>query len=165
MSGTDSGFLPQPQFMRLAIERALAHLDLQEGGPFGACIVRDSEVLALAHNTVLKCSDPTCHAEINAIREAAQRLRTHDLSGCQLYSTTEPCPMCFSAIHWARLDRLIYGTAIRDVKRLGFHELEVSNRQLKRLGGSPLAIHRHFLRRECRSLLERWRQMPGRQVY
>jgi tRNA(Arg) A34 adenosine deaminase TadA len=73
--------------------------------------------------------------------------------------------MCFSALHWARIERVIYGTTIRDVKRLGFHELTVSNAQLKRLGGSPLAIHKHFLRRECREVLDRWQRLPGRQVY
>jgi guanine deaminase len=158
-------FLPRAQFMRLAIERALSSVALLEGGPFGACIVRGDEVLAVAHNTVLKAQDPTCHAEINAIRAAATRLGSHELSGCHLYSTTEPCPMCFAAIHWARIDRLVYGTTIQDVKRLGFRELDVSNRQLKRLGNSPLAIHRHFLRGECRQVLEAWRRLPGRQVY
>jgi tRNA(Arg) A34 adenosine deaminase TadA len=158
-------FQPKPEFMRLAIGRARSHLELLEGGPFAACIVRADEVLAVAHNTVLKDRDPTCHAEINAIRSAAQRLSTHDLSGCHVYSTTEPCPMCFAALHWARAERVIYGTTIQDVKRLGFHELEVSNEQLKRLGGSPLLLHKHFLRQECCELLDRWHRLPGRQTY
>ena len=151
--------------MRRAIAEARAHLPAMDGGPFGACLVRGGEVLAVAHNTVLKDLDPTCHGEINAIRLAARKLKNYDLSGCEIYSTTEPCPMCFAAIHWARIDRLIYGTAIIDAARLGFHELTLSNRQMQELGRSPVAIYPGFLAGECRQLLDDWARMPGRQVY
>ncbi len=151
--------------MRRAIQEAAGHLQEVEGGPFGACLVRQGAVLAVAHNTVLRDNDPTCHAEINAIRLAARQLNTYDLSGCDLYSTTEPCPMCFAAIHWARLDNLVYGTAIREVAALGFNELLIGNRQLKDLGGSPVAIYPGFLLEECRELLQQWLQVPGRRLY
>ena len=110
-------------------------------GPFGACLVRGDEVLAVAHNTVLQDLDPTCHGEMNAIRLAARQLRSYDLSGCEIYSTTEPCPMCFAAIHWARIGRLIYGTAIIEVARLGFNELTIGSRQMQELGRSPVVIY------------------------
>ena len=151
--------------MRRAIDEVLAHLPAMEGGPFGACLVRGDEVLAVAHNTVLKDLDPTCHAETTAIRLAARRLRSYDLSGCEIYSTTEPCPMCFAAIHWARIGRLIYGTAIIEVARLGFNELTLNNQQMQELGRSPVAIYPGFLADECRQLLAEWDRIPGRQVY
>lgn len=158
-------FTPNPVFMRRAIAEARAHLPAVDGGPFGACLVRGDEILAVAHNTVLKDLDPTCHGETNAIRLAARKLKNYDLSGCQIYSTTEPCPMCFAAIHWARIGRLIYGTAIIEVARLGFNELTLGSRQVQELGRSPVAIYPGFLADECRRLLDDWARMPGRQVY
>lgn len=102
-------FHPQETFMRRALNEALTHLEPIAGGPFGACIVRGEEVLAVSPNTVLKENDPTCHAEVNAIRLAARRLASYDLSGCDLSSTIEPRPMYFAATRWAGLDRIIYG--------------------------------------------------------
>lgn len=162
---TSDRFTPNPVFMRRAIAETRAHLPALDGGPFGACLVRGDEVLAVAHNTVLKDLDPTCHAETTAIRLAARKLRNYDLSGCDLYSTTEPCPMCFAAIHWARIGRLIYGTAIAEVARLGFNELTLGSRQMQDLGRSRVAIYPGFLADECRQLLDEWDRMPGRQVY
>jgi guanine deaminase len=158
-------FTPNPVFMRRAIDAARENLPAMDGGPFGACLVRGDEVLAVAHNTVLKDLDPTCHGEINAIRLAARKLQSFDLSGCEIYSTTEPCPMCFAAIHWARIGRLIYGTAIAEVTQLGFNELTLGNRQMQELGRSPVAIYPGFLADACRELLAEWDRMPGRQVY
>ena len=162
---SSNSFQPNPVFMRRAIAEARAHLPAMDGGPFGVCLVRGDEVLAVAHNTVLKDLDPTCHAETNAIRLAARQLQSYDLSGCDIYSTTEPCPMCFAAIHWARIGRLIYGTAIGEVAQLGFNELTLGSRQMQELGRSPVAIYPGFLVDECRQLLTDWTRMPGRQVY
>jgi guanine deaminase len=162
---SSESFTPNPVFMHLALDEARAHLAAMDGGPFGACLVRGDEVLAVAHNTVLKDLDPTCHAETTAIRLAAQKLQSYDLSGCDIYSTTEPCPMCFAAIHWARLGRVIYGTAIGEVAQLGFNELTIDSRQMQALGRSPVAIFPGFLYDECRQLLAQWARLPGRQVY
>ncbi len=151
--------------MELAIRSARAGMRRGEGGPFGACIVKGRRVVAAAHNTVLKTQDPTAHAEINAIRMAARKLKTFDLSGHSIVSTTEPCPMCFSAIHWARLDRVIYGTAIADVKRRGFHELVLSCRRLAKLGRSGVKVRSGFMLKECRKLLEAWDGLDHKQVY
>jgi len=93
------------EYMLLAIAKARKNFKSLAGGPFGACIVRHGKLLSVARNTVLK-EDATCHAEINAIRQASKKLKSFDLSGCVVYSTTEPCPMCFSAIHWARMTQL-----------------------------------------------------------
>jgi tRNA(Arg) A34 adenosine deaminase TadA len=155
---------PQPRFMLEALADARAALPRAEGGPFGACIVRGGEIIARAHNTVLANHDATCHAEINAIRAASRALGSHDLSGCTIYSTTEPCPMCFSAIHWARIDRIIFGTRIADVAALGFNEMSVSNQQLVSLGRSPVQVVGDFMREECLGLLKEWTAGSG-QVY
>jgi tRNA(Arg) A34 adenosine deaminase TadA len=151
--------------MLAALKAARRNLRRPDGGPFGACIVRDGRVLAVARNTVLARRDPTCHAEINAIRLAARRLGTYDLSGCRIYSTTEPCPMCFSAIHWAGIDTVAYGTRIADVGRLGFRELTIANTTMKRLGNSPVTIAGGVLREECLALLQEWQSSGANRVY
>lgn len=158
-------YIAKPRFMRAAIATAEEALPRAEGGPFGACIVYGDTLVATAHNTVLRDCDATCHAEINAIRQASRILGRYDLSGCTIYSTTEPCPMCFSAIHWARIDRIVYGTGITDVHVLGFNELTISNQQLSELGGTHLQIMRDFMRDECKALLVRWLDTPDRQAY
>ncbi len=127
---------PDPRFMRRAIREARRNLSSPDGGPFGACIVKDGRIVAAARNTVL-AHDATCHAEVNAIRKASQKLGTFDLSDCEIYSTTEPCPMCFGAVHWARIGRVYYGTAIRDAARAGFHELAISNEKMKTTRPEP----------------------------
>ncbi|HQO37605.1 MAG TPA: nucleoside deaminase [Candidatus Omnitrophota bacterium] len=152
------------KFMALAVREARRNLISLEGGPFGACIVKNGRVVSVGRNTVLK-DDASCHAEINAIRAASRKLGTYDLSGCRIYSTTEPCPMCFSAIHWARIGRVIYGTTIADARRIGFNELAISARAMKRAGKSPVRITAGFRRAECRALFDDWLRLPGRKVY
>lgn len=92
------------------------------GGPFGAVIARDGEIVGTGTNRVTPDCDPTAHAEVNAIRAAASRLGTFDLSGCEIYSSCEPCPMCLGAIYWAHLDRLYYGNDKHDAARIGFDD-------------------------------------------
>jgi guanine deaminase len=152
------------RFMRLALLEAGKNLKKLEGGPFGACIVKNGVVIALARNTVLK-SDATAHAEINAIRIASRKLKSFDLSGCAIYSTTEPCPMCFSAIHWARIGAIVYGTNIADAKKIGFNELSISSAKMKKLGRSKVRIVKGFLVDECRQLFANWYKLEGRKLY
>lgn len=157
-------FVPQKRFMTQAIADATAAVPRGEGGPFGACIAHNDRVIVCAHNTVLRDHDATCHAEINAIRAASKALSKFDLSECVIYSTTEPCPMCFAAIHWARIPRLVFGTRIADVRALGFNELALSNAQMRELGGSPVSVTGDFMRDDCVELLRRWQALSG-QVY
>jgi tRNA(Arg) A34 adenosine deaminase TadA len=152
------------KFMRLAIKEAAKNIKKIEGGPFGACIVKGGRLLALGRNKVL-VSDATSHAEINAIRLASKKLKEFNLSGCTIYSTTEPCPMCFSAIHWARISRVVYGTSISDAKRIGFNEMKISNLTMKNLGRSKIKITSDFLRKECLGLLNEWSNLPGKEIY
>ncbi len=151
--------------MRAAIAAARESVAAGKGGPFGACIVREGQVLAVSSNHVLAHHDPTAHAEVSAIRAACSSIENHLLDGAEIYSTTEPCPMCFSAIHWARCTKIYYGTNIADVAALGFNELDVSNFQMKEIGGSPVEIVPDFLRDECLELLEFWQNYAGRQTY
>ena len=151
-------------FMKLAIKEARKNFKSLSGGPFGACIVRDRRVIAVSRNTVLK-NDATCHAEINAIRIASRKLKTYDLSDCVIYSTTEPCPMCFSAIHWARIKRIIYGTKTADAKIAGFNELNISTAKLASLGKSRVKLAAGLLTKECAKLLKDWAATPGKVFY
>ncbi|MFQ5791933.1 MAG: nucleoside deaminase [Acidobacteriota bacterium] len=152
-------------FMERALAEAYRGLRNGHGGPFGACIARRGDVIAVGHNVVLKTNDPSRHAEICAIARAGKRLGSPHLNGCEIYSTTEPCVMCFAAINWARIKRICFGTTVREVQRLGFNELVISNRTLKRLGTSRVEIVPGVLREECRELLEFWTTLPDRQTY
>ncbi|MGN0302343.1 MAG: nucleoside deaminase [Anaerotardibacter sp.] len=109
-------------FMQRAIEEALEGINAGDGGPFGAVITKQGEVIASGHNHVLSHHDPTCHGEIDAIRKACQLLGTHDLSGCELYTTGEPCPMCLGAILWANIEKVYYGCTISDNELIGFRD-------------------------------------------
>ena len=131
--------------------------------PFGACIVcpgknKEKPTIICAHNEVLKRNDPTAHAEIMAIRKASKKLGTISLKGCTIYSTTEPCPMCFSAIHWAKINRVVFSTKIADVKKLGFSEIPLSNKRMNKLGNMKMRIKEGVLREKGLELLKKWKQ-------
>jgi tRNA(Arg) A34 adenosine deaminase TadA len=152
------------QWMARAI--AVAREGLAAGQtPFGAVIVRGAECIAAAHNAVWDQCDPTAHAEVCAIRQACQSLETVDLGDCEIYSTCEPCPMCFAAIHWAKLPRLVFGASIADAAAAGFSELDISNRQMQSLGGSDIEIVDGFCREECASLFQQWLAREDRRGY
>jgi len=106
----------------MAISEAKRGIKAGHGGPFGAVIVKDDVVIAKGHNQVIKNNDPTCHGEIMAIHKACKKLGTFDLSGCEIYTTGEPCPMCMSAILWANIDKVFYGCNIFDAEELGFRD-------------------------------------------
>lgn len=109
--------------MELAIGSALDGIRKNEGGPFGATIVdKDGNVIAVAHNEVIKNNDPTAHAEIQAIRMAAKKLNTYDLTGCKIYASSQPCPMCLSAIIWSNIKEIYYGASKEDAARIGFRD-------------------------------------------
>lgn len=153
------------KFMKAAIVSAREGMSKGDGGPFGACLVLDGLILAVSHNTVLRRKDPTCHAEMNAIRTASSALKRFDLSGCEIYSTTEPCPMCFSAIHWAKIRKVYFGTSIADVQRRGFNELKLSAAKMRSLGQSPVMIAPVMMRGECLELLKAWDLIGNKRLY
>jgi tRNA(Arg) A34 adenosine deaminase TadA len=151
-------------FMLLALKEARKNLALGHGGPFGACIVKKGNVVAVARNTVLKEKNPVCHAEINAIRKACRKLKTHCLGDCIIYSTAEPCPMCFSAIHWAGIKKIVFGASIADAKKAGFNEMAISNRAMNFAGKARIKIVSGVEAKKCRALLEEWAK-KGKPVY
>ena len=108
--------------MQLAIDEALAGIAQGHGGPFGSVVVKDGTLVGRGHNRVLSDVDSTAHGEIAAIRDAERRLKTYDLTGCVLYTTGEPCPMCLFACLWANIDRVYYGCTIEDNEMIGFRD-------------------------------------------
>lgn len=114
-------------YMKLAIEEAESGIHAGHGGPFGCVIVKDGVVIGRGHNEVLKRNDPTCHGEMLAIREACKAVGTYDLSGCELYTTAAPCPMCFGAILWANIRKVYYGCSVSDTDKIGFRDEEFYN--------------------------------------
>lgn len=115
------------EFLQLAIDTALDNIKSNNGGPFGAVIVKDGVLIAKSPNTVTTSNDPTVHAEINAIRLACKELKTFELSGCEIYSSCEPCPMCLSAIYWARISKVYYAADRFDAKKAGFDDSFIYN--------------------------------------
>ena len=152
------------KFMRLAIEKALKGVKKGQT-PFGACIVKGNKIIACAHNIVWKSCDITAHAEIHAIRMACESLKNIDLSGCTIYSTCEPCPMCFSAVHWSKISRIVFGARIKDAKQNGFNELSVSNLKLAELGKNKIRITSGVLRKENLALFTYWKKLAKAHVY
>ena len=110
------------EFMEVAIDLSDDNFDKEYGGPFGACVVKDGEIVGKGINRVIKNMDPTAHAEVVAIRNACKKLGTHDLSGCEIYTSCYPCPMCLSAIIWANIKKVYYGNTKEDAADIGFRD-------------------------------------------
>lgn len=110
------------KYMELAKQLSEDNLKTNYGGPFGACVVKDGNIIGKGSNSVLKHNDPTAHAEIVAIRNACTNLNTYDLSGCEIYTSCYPCPMCLSAIIWANIKKVYYGNTKEDAKSIGFRD-------------------------------------------
>lgn len=150
--------------MRMAIEKARE--GVREGQtPFGACIVKENKVITCCHNLVWGNTDITAHAEITAIRQACKKLKKVDLSGCVIYSTCEPCPMCFAACHWARIRRIVFGCAIKTAKSYGFNELRVSNLQLRQMAKNKVRITPAISVKENTELFSFWRKHASARAY
>jgi len=132
------------KFMRKAIALSVENIN-NGGGPFGAVVVKDGKIVATGVNRVTANTDPTAHAEVNAIRKAAKKLGTFDLEGCDIYTSCEPCPMCLGAVYWAHLDKMYYGNTKTDAKNIGFDDsfiydeidLKPENRQVKTVQKLP----------------------------
>ncbi len=152
------------RFMAAAIDAAREGIG-QGQTPFGACVVRGDEIIAATHNEVWQRCDATAHAEVVAIRAACEKLGTIDLSACEIYSTCEPCPMCFAACHWARIGRIVFGASIADAKAAGFSEMEISNESMKALGPSAIVLAGGFMRDECTELFSIWKSAADARVY
>lgn len=148
-------------YMTLALQACREGVEKGQS-PFGACIVRDGRLLAVNHNHVWLNTDATAHAEVVAIREACGKLRGVHLDGAVIYSTTEPCPMCFTAIHWARIGRIVYAARVEDAAEFDFNELPVTNATMKRISGSPVELTPDVMRDEALALYRLWRERGGK---
>jgi tRNA(Arg) A34 adenosine deaminase TadA len=157
-------FKPSEKMMKLAIEVAKQGVMVGQS-PFGSVIARGDEVIMKGHNQVWATSDPTAHAEITTIRMGCQQTSTIDMSGCVLYSTCEPCPMCLAACHWAKFDYVVYGATIEDAKVAGFSELTISAPDMVKLGGSPMKLLKGFMAEECKSLFGLWLSQESSRSY
>ena len=149
--------------MREAIRLASANVE-NGGGPFGAVIARGGEIIATGVNRVTANCDPTAHAEVSAIRAAAQKLGTFNLSGCEIYSSCEPCPMCLCAIYWARLDRLFYGNTKADAARIGFDDAFIYKELALPLSERTLRAEQ-LLGKEAIATFEAWEQKTDKTPY
>ena len=143
------------EYMNLAVKEAEYGVNNKEGGPFGAVIIKNNEIVASSHNTVLLDNDPTAHAEVNTIRKACKKLNTYDLSDCILYTTSEPCPMCASAIIWSNIKTIYYGTNRKDVANIGFRDDFIYN-YLSGKENNVLNINQ-LNRKECLSVLNNYK--------
>ena len=149
--------------MREAIRLASANVE-NGGGPFGAVIARGGAIIATGVNRVTANCDPTAHAEVSAIRAAAQKLGTFNLSGCEIYSSCEPCPMCLGAIYWARLDRLFYGNTKADAARIGFDDAFIYKELALPLPERTLRAEQ-LLGKEALATFEAWEQKTDKTPY
>ena len=152
-------------FMKIASEEAVAGARNNEGGPFGAVIVREGEVVARGHNEVLKSNDPTAHAEMVTIRRAAAVLGRFDLSDCVLYTSCEPCPMCLSAIYWARIPTVFFGCTKEDAADIGFDDQAIYEyiRHPEQHQAELCLISQD--REECLRNFEEWRNKADKTMY
>ena len=149
------------KFMRVAIRISLEKMRRNQGGPFGAIVVRHGKIVARGWNRVTSTNDPTAHAEIMAIRLACRRLHKFHLDDCELYASCEPCPMCLAAIYWARLKRVYYGNTCKDAAKIGFDDgrvygeiaLPISRREIPMI---------QLLRKEALKVFVEWKEKPDK---
>ena len=153
-----------PVFMQQAIELAVNSVQSGRGGPFGAVIVRNGEVLAAGANLVTANNDPTAHAEIVVIRNACAKLGDFSLKGCEIYTSCEPCPMCLAAIYWSRLDAIFYGCTAADAATAGFDDAFLYEEAKRPIAERSIPTI-NLLREQAISSFNAWREYAGRIDY
>jgi tRNA(Arg) A34 adenosine deaminase TadA len=150
--------------MRRAIALSVENVRAGRGGPFGAVIAKDGRIIAEGTNLVTSSNDPTAHAEVVAIREACRVLEHFHLTGCEIYASSEPCPMCLGAIYWARLDRVFFGGTRSDAARAGFGDERIYGELAAPLGAREVPMEQ-LLREEALLAFEEWKQKKDRVHY
>lgn len=154
----------QQAFMEAAIALSFEAMRSQRGGPYGAVIVKAGEIIGRGMNEVTSLNDPTAHAEMTAIREACHYLKQWNLSGCELYTSCEPCPMCMGAIYWARLDRVYYGNSKEVAAQFGFNSQIFYDELAKPRGQRQMPMF-PFMQQEAIAAFEEWASQPNRRAY
>jgi guanine deaminase len=147
------------KFMRMAIRLSEKNVLQSLGGPFGAVIVKNGKVIAKSANKVTSSNDPTAHAEVAAIRLACKKLKTFDLSGCIVYTSCEPCPMCLGALYWARVDTIYYGNTKKDAAKIDFDDQFIYEELDKKINDRKLPIIQ-LLRDEAQQAFQLWEKSP-----
>ena len=142
------------EFMKRAIVLSIESVD-SGGGPFGSVIVKDNKIIAEGSNKVTSNNDPTAHGEIVAIREACRKLNNFSLKECELYSTCEPCPMCLSAIYWARIDKIYYANTREDAKKIDFDDSLIYSEINKNISERKIFMEQ-IMREEAIKAFELW---------
>ena len=150
--------------MQAAIDEARHGMNNNHGGPFGTVIVKGGEIISRAHNKVLHTNDPTAHAEVEAIRQASKVLETFDLSECEIYTSSEPCPMCLAAIYWARIGKIYFGTDKDEVASIGFDDSHFYDLIRGKVSDPDFSLT-VLEREECLELLDEWEKKPDKQMY
>ena len=151
-------------FMREAIRLSVDNVEKNNGGPFGAVIVKDGKIIARGINSVTTTNDPTAHAEIIAIREASKSLNNFDLSGAEIYASCEPCPMCLGAIYWARIDKLYFANTKQDAAAINFDDQFIYDEIKKPIEERQL-FTQQILRDEALKAFQKWKENPQKKVY
>ena len=153
-----------PKFMRRAIELSLANLHSNQGGPFGAVVVRNGEIVGEGANQVLATNDPSAHAEVIAIREACRKLNTFQLSECEIYTSCEPCPMCMGLIYWARPEKVYYANTAEDAARIGFDDAFIY-RELAKTPDDRSIEMQQMLHQQALEAFEAWEKKTDKVQY
>lgn len=151
-------------FMARAIQLAIENVQAGKGGPFAAVVVREGRILAEGVNLVTSTEDPTAHAEIVAIRQACRNLASFQLSGCEIYASSEPCPMCMGAIYWARLARVFFAATRQDAAAAGFDDAHIYE-QLERPVSQRIIPMHQMMREEALAAFQAWDQRPDKIRY
>ena len=151
------------KFMAKAIELSINSANTI-GGPFGSVIVKDNKIIAEGSNKVTFLNDPTAHGEVVAIREACKKLKTFDLSGCEIYTSCEPCPMCLSAIYWSRLDKIYYANTREDAKKIDFDDSFIYSEIPKKIGDRKIKMTQ-MLRDDALKAFEIWSKKTDKIKY
>jgi len=153
-------------YMKIAKDLADNNLVTKDGGPFGACIVKDGVVIGKGSNNVLLNNDPTAHAEVMAIRDACKNINSYDLKGCEIYTTCYPCPMCFSAIMWANIDKIYYGNTKEDAENIGFRDKFIYDTIDKISKGESIdLILKSIDREETIKTFNEYKNMDNKEIY
>jgi guanine deaminase len=152
------------EFMQRAIRLSVENVTTHAGGPFGAVIVRNGEVIAESANKVTATNDPTAHAEISAIRLATEKLGTFDLQGCEIYTSCEPCPMCLGAIYWARIGKIYFANTKKDAAEIGFDDKFIYE-ELEKPSEQRSLPAEQFMRDEAQEAFQLWQESEKRIDY
>ncbi|HZP62713.1 MAG TPA: nucleoside deaminase [Terriglobales bacterium] len=151
-------------FMQRAIDLSIENVQKSNGGPFGAVVVKDNRILAEGTNSVVKRSDPTAHAEIVAVREACRKLNSFQLTGCEIYSSCEPCPMCLAALYWARPAKIFYAGTRNDAAEIGFDDTYIYAQLMLPVERRAIPM-KQLMRDQAQEAYRRWKAKPNKKQY